>query len=96
MKKQELFLMGLFSVLDLIMDKPMDEALKVVRVSKEISDVLVNKEGCFAEIYDFMMNYERAEWQEVSRLMIVEGIGMQDVYNAYLGALEWYRDLFVE
>ena len=94
MKTQELFLMGLFSVLDLIMEQSMEEALKVIQVSKEIEDVLIKKEGILAPLYGFMINYENANWQEISRVMVVENIPMDDVSNAYIGALEWYRDLF--
>ncbi len=39
MKADELFLMGLFSVLDVILEKPMEEALKMVQVSaKGVAD----------------------------------------------------------
>lgn len=94
MKTQELFLMGLFSVLDIIMEQPMEEALKVIKVSKEIEDVLLRGEGIFAPLYEFMINYESANWQEVSRVMVLENIPMEDLSKAYTGALEWYRDLF--
>ncbi len=96
MKTQELFLMGLFSVLDLIMEKPMEEALKVIQVSKDIEDVLIKGEGILAPLYGFMIDYENANWQEVSRIMVVENISMDDVSKAYIGALEWYRDLFAD
>jgi len=92
-KGKELFLMGLFSVLDLIMEKPMEEALKIVKVSKEISDALVSREGVFAPILEFALSYENADWQEVSRLMIVKDIDMDPVYDAYVQSLGWYRDL---
>lgn len=95
-KSQELFLMGLFSVLDLIMEKPMEEALKVIQVSKDINDVLVNGDGLFAPIYDFILNYENANWQEVSRVMVIKNISVDEVYNAYKDALKWYKDLFVD
>lgn len=91
----EVFLMGLFSVLDLILDKPMEEALKMVKVSKNISDALINRTGDFAPILDFVTQYESADWQEVSRRMILENIEMNQVSDAYINALQWYRDLFV-
>jgi EAL and modified HD-GYP domain-containing signal transduction protein len=96
MKKQELFLMGLFSVLDIIMEKSMEEALKVIQVSKDIENVLLNKGGVLAPVYEFMINYENANWQEVSRLMILENLPMDEVSTAYINSLEWYRDLFAE
>lgn len=92
----ELFLMGLFSVLDVILDMPMEEALKVVQVSKNISDALIYKKGNFALLLDFIIQYENANWQEVSRLMIVNDIDMQKVYDAYNKSLQWYRDTMFE
>lgn len=90
----ELFLMGLFSVLDIILDKPIEEALKMVSVSKPIIDALVNKKGDLFPIFDFIVSYETASWAEVSRIMILSNINEADVYNAYIESLKWYRDLF--
>lgn len=91
-QSSELFLMGLFSVLDVILDMPMKDALETIKVSKNISDALVYHKGIFAFPLEFILQYENANWQEVSRLMIVHNIEMQSVYDAYLNALRWYRD----
>ena len=90
----ELFLMGLFSVLDIILDKPMKEALAMVNVSKEITEALVDKKGDLARILDFIERYETASWTELSRQMIVYDIKEGPVYDSYVEALSWYRDLF--
>ncbi|MCM1049419.1 MAG: HDOD domain-containing protein [Clostridiales bacterium] len=92
---QELFLMGLFSVLDLILDKPMAEALNMVKVSKNIRDALVEDKGEFAPVLDFIIHYESASWQEVSRQMVLKNIDIDAVYEAYIQSLKWYRDLFL-
>ncbi len=92
----ELFLMGMFSMLDKMLDKPMSEALDAVKVSKDISDALLKKEGKLAPVYEFVLNYEDASWQEVSRLMMLSGIDMDNVYSAYIQALAWYKQLFGE
>lgn len=91
-QSSELFLMGLFSVLDVILDMPMKDALETIKVSKNISDALVYHKGIFAFPLEFILQYENANWQEISRLMIVHNIEMQPVYDAYLNALRWYRD----
>ncbi len=89
----ELFLMGLFSVLDKILDMPMEEAITKVKVSKDIQDALLRGEGRLAHVYDFLLAYEDASWQEVSRQMIVLGIEMEPVYDAFKDSLSWYRKL---
>ncbi len=94
MAAQELFIMGLFSAIDIMLDKPMEEALNMVQVSKNIRDALLDNKGDFATLLNFIRRYEDADWTEVSRLMVIDDINMDEVYEAYLNALKWYRDLF--
>lgn len=90
----ELFLMGLFSVIDLILGKPMEEALEMVKLSKNINEALIENKGELAPVLDFIVHYERASWQEVSRQMLLLKIDLNQVYDAYIKSLQWYRDLF--
>jgi len=93
-QSQELFLMGLFSIIDLILEKPMPDALDLMNVSKNIREALVDHKGSYFKILCFLEAYEGGNWQEVSRIMVIENIAMDDVYKAYINTLEWYRDLF--
>ena len=90
----ELFLMGLFSVIDLILGKPMDKALEMVQLSASVNEALIANKGELAPVLDFIKQYEKASWQEVSRQMLLSKIDMNDVYDAYISSLTWYRDLF--
>ncbi len=92
----ELFLTGLFSCIDVMLDKPMDEALKMLHVAKNINDALLNGKGDLAPVIDFIRFYENADFIEVCRRMVVDDIDMDTVYKAYLSALSWYRDLFIK
>lgn len=93
-KSEELFLMGLFSILDVILEKPMSEALTDVHVSKDVFDALVNRTGILAPVFEFVEQYEMANWSEISRQMLLHKIDMKDVYNAYVDALVWYRKIY--
>ena len=93
MKKEELFLMGLFSVLDVILERTMEDALEMVKVSKDIKEALVKGKGPLAKVLDFIIPYEAANWSEVSRQMIVNDIEEETVSKAYMDSLAWYRDL---
>ncbi len=93
MQGPELFIMGLFSALDIMLDKPMEEALKMVQVSKSVKDALLDNKGDFAKVLEFIKRYEDADWTGVSRILVLDNIDMDHVYSAYLGALRWYRDL---
>ncbi len=93
MMSQELFIMGLFSALDIMLDKTMEEALDMVQVSKQVRSALLEGTGDFAKVLDFIRRYEDADWTEVSRQLVLGNIDMDKVYEAYLNALKWYRDL---
>ncbi len=92
-KSEELFLLGLFSVLDVILEKTMEEALQIVMVAGNIRDALIKGTGPYAAVYEFMKQYETANWQEVSRQLLLSDINMECVYEAYVNALKWYKQL---
>ncbi len=93
MRSQELFLTGLFSILDIILDCSMEEALSMVRVSGKIRTALLEHTGSLAEVLTFIVKYESAEWQEVSRQLVLKNIEIPDVSHAWVSSLQWYAKL---
>ena len=93
MRSQELFLTGLFSILDIILDCSMEEALSIVRVSGKIRTALLEHTGSLAEVLHFIVKYESAEWQEVSRQLVLKNIEIPDVSHAWVSSLQWYAKL---
>lgn len=93
MRSQELFLTGLFSILDIILDCSMEEALSMVRVSGKIRAALLEHTGSLAEVLHFIVKYESAEWQEVSRQLVLKNMEIPDVSHAWVSSLQWYAKL---
>lgn len=93
MRSQELFLTGLFSILDIILDCSMEEALSMVRVSGKIRTALLEHTGSLAEVLHFIVKYESAEWQEVSRQLVLKNVEIPDVSHAWVSSLQWYAKL---
>ena len=93
MRSQELFLTGLFSILDIILDCSMEEAPSMVRVSDKIRTALLEHTGPLAEVLNFIVKYESAEWQEVSRQLVLKNIEISDVSQAWVSSLQWYAKL---
>ncbi|MBO4377298.1 MAG: HDOD domain-containing protein [Lachnospiraceae bacterium] len=95
-QSQELFMMGLFSIIDIILDKPMKDALEMLHVSKDVRDALVDGAGSFAPVMDFIHGYEIADWALIDRVMIMNHLENDSVYAAYIDSLKWFRTLFPE
>jgi EAL and modified HD-GYP domain-containing signal transduction protein len=88
-----LFLMGVFSVLDAMLEMPMEDALNLVLVSDDIRAALVSHSGKFGDIYRFIIDYESANWAAVSRMLILYDLTPEVIYDAYVESLCWYRDM---
>lgn len=95
-QSQELFMMGLFSIIDIILDKPMKEALEMLHVSKNVSDALASGAGPFSPVMDFIHAYEIADWPQIDRVMVMNHLDADSVYSAYTDSLKWFRTLFPE
>jgi EAL and modified HD-GYP domain-containing signal transduction protein len=91
--KDNLFLMGLFSVLNVILETTIEQALQIVRVPDPIMKALLGQENEFLNVYRFIQLYEEGEWTEISRLALVNHMKIGDIYSAYYDALMWYSDL---
>jgi EAL and modified HD-GYP domain-containing signal transduction protein len=88
-----IFLTGLFSLLDVMLEVPMEQALQMVSVSDMTMNALANKTGVFFPVLDMVESYERADWVTVSRLMIVHNIDSQELTDAYMEAMVWYKQI---
>ncbi|MCL1808081.1 MAG: HDOD domain-containing protein [Oscillospiraceae bacterium] len=91
--KDNLFLMGLFSVLNIILETSIEQALQIVQVPEKVKVALLGGENDFAAVYRFIQLYEEGEWTEVSRIALINHMKIKDIFNAYNDALEWYGRL---
>jgi EAL and modified HD-GYP domain-containing signal transduction protein len=88
-----IFLTGLFSLLDVMLEMPMEQALTLVSVSDIAMNALANKTGLFYPVLEIVEAYERADWVTVSRLTIVNGIDPDALTAAYMEAMVWYKNI---
>ena len=91
--KDNLFLMGLFSVLDAILDMPIDKALEMVIVPDKVHEALTKETGEYGEIFHFVKLYEQGEWMDISRTALIKNLTISDIFNTYYEALIWYGNM---
>jgi EAL and modified HD-GYP domain-containing signal transduction protein len=91
--QSNLFMAGLFSLLDVVLEKPMAEAVKEVAVDDRVKKALVDKTGELYTVLDLIYTYERADWDKVSIIGIRNNVDMEMVIQAFLDALVWYNQL---
>lgn len=85
----ELFLMGMFSMLDVLMGRPMIDILKAIHLSQEVEEALLHGSNLCGEVFETVVSYEMGDWQEFSRHAGKLGIDEAVVPDLYIEALEW-------
>lgn len=88
-----LFMVGLFSLIDIVLQKPMPEAIREVAVDAKVKEALVSRTGELAEVMELIYAYERADWDTVSMTCIRKGIEIEQLNLAFVDAMLWYHEL---
>ena len=81
------FLVGLFSILDALMDLPMQEAVTALPLADDIIEALVHQRGKLGEVLRLSMTYERGLWDYLPRGR--GSLTLEVVGAAYLEAVRW-------
>jgi metal-dependent hydrolase len=87
------FLLGMFSLLDVLLGLPMDDVLKEVSLSDELSDALRGKDNDLRRLLDLVVAYEKGDWESVSTYCARENLRPEHLQPTYDKVLEWYNAL---
>ncbi len=90
---EELFITGLFSLLDAILDLPYGEILKLISLSDEVSLALYGKDSPYTDVLELVKSYEKGLWDSVSKIALKHGIEESILPDLYQEALQWAQVL---
>ncbi len=86
------FLIGLFSLLDALLDVPLAEALNTAHIGPSIRNVLLESappQDSLSILYQLVRCYEQADWQTVGDLAAKLGLQGRAVREAYAESTLW-------
>ena len=86
--KAEAYLMGMFSTLNHLVDAPLEEILEELPVNDMVKDALLKKGGRCGKLYQLVLSYEAANWNEITSLAEELGIPNQLLTNVYFNCME--------
>jgi len=87
-KKSSLFLMGLLSITDALLDKPIAEVLHSLPVSQEVKTALIGGENRFHDVYELLLALERAEWSQLTSHVERLGCPEDSIPDSYQSAIQ--------
>ncbi|MCU1341230.1 MAG: diguanylate phosphodiesterase [Candidatus Acidoferrum typicum] len=85
----DLFLLGLLSVMDAILDQPLATILEELPIRHEIKDALIARTGLYWNLLEITTAHERADWEAISALARRLGIREGQIPEIYVSAVDW-------
>lgn len=93
-RSSELFLLGLFSRVDALLDRPMDVVLEELPMADDLKEALQGEDNNLTPFLWIMTAYERADWVAVDVQARNLNMIPQELAILYLEALEWTEEFF--
>lgn len=88
----DLFLLGLFSLLDAIMDHPLPELLTDIPLAPDVMAALMGEAEGLRPILDLTIGLERGDWAQIDALVSTLGLRSEQLQELNLQAFAWSRD----
>ena len=89
----DLFLMGLFSLMDSILQMPMASIMEKISIDRAIKQVILGDHSHLRTIYRLMLAQESGEWPAVIGLCKLLHLSTDECSDAYWKALQWAREI---
>lgn len=90
----DLFLVGLFSLMDAVVQRPLPELLSEVSLSGDLIDALTpgGKTNRMRQALELVVAYERAQWSDVDKACLQLGAAPERLGQLYNDAVAWASD----
>ena len=88
-KRNDYFLAGLFSSIDVLLDRTMEEAICELPISADIKDALLMGGNSIGQALNLVLSYELGDWDKVDSLRIAPGMRSENLMPLYVESLQW-------
>jgi len=89
--ESDLFLVGLLSLIDAMLEVPMAEALEKIPLDRETKAVLLGQPSILRPVYQLILAHESGEWAASAELSQNLHLDAEEVAGLYWQAQQWAR-----
>jgi EAL and modified HD-GYP domain-containing signal transduction protein len=93
--ESDLFLLGLLSLIDAMLEMPMADVLERVPLDRETKAVLLGQPSILRPVYQLMLAHESGEWEAAAHLSQNLHLDAEEVAGFYWQAQQWAREVSV-
>ncbi len=85
----ELFMVGLFSMLDTLMHQDKKILMEDLPISQRIKDAILGKEGIYRDILQLIISYEEGSWNMVDIFCKKLELNKEKISTSFISSIEW-------
>jgi len=89
----DFFLMGMFSMVDVFLDRPMEEVLNDLPLAPPVKAALLGKPNTLCSVLELVRDYERGDWRHLHETAKQLNLKQSKIAGLYLDAIEWGKFL---
>jgi EAL and modified HD-GYP domain-containing signal transduction protein len=87
----DLFLLGLLSAMDGLLDMKMADILEEITLGEKIRDALLGKENYLREVFEVVLTYEKGAWDMLAAAASLRKIPEEVIPGLFLQAVDWAK-----
>jgi c-di-GMP-related signal transduction protein len=91
--ESDLFLLGLLSLIDAMMEMPMEEVLEKIPLDQATKAVLLGRASVLRPVFQLMLAHESGEWAAAAELCRSLRLDSAEAAGFYWVAQQWARDV---
>lgn len=92
-RESEFFLMGMFSLLDVLIGRPLKEILDAMNLGPQVHTALLGGESDCSSLFQLVVAYESGDWEKLSETICATPLDPERVLEAYVAAVEWADEM---
>lgn len=90
------FLIGMLSLMDTLMKRPLNKVLEQLPLDQSIKETLLGNTTPYSDIVNLIIKVERAEWSQIGKLSKNVGISKQKLFLIYKESMKWAKEVMEE
>jgi len=94
--ESDLFLLGLLSLIDAMLEMPMESVLEKISLDGETKSVLLGKPSVLRPVYQLVLAHESGEWHAAASLSDGLQLDPEEAAGLYWRAQQWAREISAE
>lgn len=93
-RADDLFLLGMFSLIEAFVGRPMRDVLEDLPLDEDIKAALLGEDNVLSPVLDFAIDYSLGQWDRVSEGIREMRLEESEVPQLYLDAVAWAQESY--